>query len=505
MFRLIKCNKSYRPVLSKNAGRLWISFGILVLLLMGYKQGIPKFEDSKTVIDTKSQDNTGIFYVGLEGDDRNPGNIFKPWGTIQRAARSVKAGDTVLIREGLYVIKNPIRPANCGKPGAWIRYAAFPGERVEIDARDIPVGLPLGTPPYPHDQGSFQIQDVCYIQVEGLMIQNARSAGFTIRDSHHVNLYHNRTNKTFSSGIAVWDTQNDRQGTDHISIIGNCITGANTQDLLPVGMRRQKEPPHEAISIAGAQHFQVAYNHIHDCFKEGIDIKETSGHGLVHHNHIHHINRQGLYVDSWFGTLEDVEIYENRIHHCRGAGIVISVENGKEVQDINIHHNIVYANSGSGLFFSKWGDGPRRHIQIHHNTFYGNGCGTPSPGSTYYWITGGLYFYSTNLEDIRVSENIFSQNCGFQIGFSNLYLKNNEDIQQVFHKKKIIIRDNVIHQTEEIKYPIRVGWPPDDFAEVYAFDGERSIIKDPLFPAPEQGNFQLMQETQMEEDYPVDF
>ncbi len=105
-------NESYRPVLSKIARRLWISFGIVVVVLMGYKQGISQFEDRKTVIDSKSPDSAAMFYVALEGDDRNPGTISKPWGTIQRAARSAKAGDTVLIRKGLYAIKDPIRPAN---------------------------------------------------------------------------------------------------------------------------------------------------------------------------------------------------------------------------------------------------------------------------------------------------------------------------------------------------------------------------------------------------------
>lgn len=431
-------------------------------------------------------------HVALEGDDQNPGTLARPMRTIQHAARLAKTGDTVLIREGFYRIHNPIRPVNSGKPGAWIRYAAYPGERVVIDARDIPVGPPHGTPPYPHDQGAFQIQDVGYIRVEGLTVQNSRNAGFTIRDSHHVNLFHNRTNKTFSSGIAVWDTRNDGQGTTHIRVMGNHVTGANTWDLLPAGIRRQKETPHEAISIGGAHKFEVAYNHVHDCFKEGIDIKGTSRHGVVHHNHIHHVKRQGLYVDSWFGTLEDVKIYNNRIHHCVGAGMVISVENGKQVQDIDIFNNAIYLNAGSGLFFSRWGDGPRRHIQIHDNTFYKNGWGKPKPENSYFWITGGLYLYSSNLDHITISSNIFSENCGFQIGVSDRYALSKEGIELVLKEKNIVITDNVIHQTSRVRYPIRVGWAPDDYAGVFAVPGTLSIQADPRFVAPDEGDFQLI-------------
>ena len=143
-------------------------------------------------------------------------------------------------------------------------------------------------------------------------------------------------------------------------------------------------------------------------------------------------------------------------------------------------------------FFQNGETGPDVTFKSTTTPFMETGAEPPVRGVH---ITGSPVDYTSTPQILKISacrKTIFSQNCGFQIGFSNLYLKNNEDIQQVFHKKKIIIRDNVIHQTEEIKYPIRVGWPPDDFAEVYAFDGKRPIIKDPLFPAPEQGNFQLM-------------
>ena len=38
-----------------------------------------------------------------------------------------------------------------------------------------------------------------------------------------------------------------------------------------------------------------------DSDKEGIDVKETSARGRVHHNLVHHLRRQGIYVDAWFG------------------------------------------------------------------------------------------------------------------------------------------------------------------------------------------------------------
>ena len=97
------------------------------------------------------------------------------------------------------------------------------------------------------------------------------------------------------------------------------------------------------------------------------------------------------------------------------AGIVLSVENGTLVENVNIHNNLIFNNDGSGLYFSRWGaDNLRRRIQIHDNIFYHNGYGIPKINQTYYWMTGGLYLYSTNERDIYIKNNVFRENCGFQ-------------------------------------------------------------------------------------------
>ena len=42
------------------------------------------------------------YYVATNGNDANPGTLSQPWRTIQKAANTVSAGDTVYIREGTY-------------------------------------------------------------------------------------------------------------------------------------------------------------------------------------------------------------------------------------------------------------------------------------------------------------------------------------------------------------------------------------------------------------------
>jgi len=393
----------------------------------------------------------------------------------------LKAGELALIRGGVYRIDEQIALQHAGQQDAWIVYAGYPGEEVVIDASGIVTFAPADKPPYPHDQGAFQIEGVSYICVQNLTVKNSHNAGFTVRDSHHIDLINLTTDTTFSSGIAVWDTDHDGRGCHHIRVLGNSVTRANTFDMLLPGRPRGRETPHEAITIAGAHYFEVAYNHIYNCDKEGIDVKETSSHGTVHHNHVHHMDRQGLYVDSWFGVLEDVELYQNVVHHCQGAGIVISVEGGKEARDIRIHHNLIYDNLGTGVFFSRWGDGPRSGIQIHNNTVHHNGYGPANPGTEYHWITGGLYLFSTNLRDIDIRNNILSDNKGFQIGYSEHYLGLGPDIIATLTERGIAISHNLVYDRNNVDYPIYAGWGPDDYANIYALSGENAILAAPAF------------------------
>ena len=56
----------------------------------------------------------GAYYVSVNGSDKNPGTKDLPFLTIEKAAEKVKAGDTVIVREGVYSIKRSILIENSG-------------------------------------------------------------------------------------------------------------------------------------------------------------------------------------------------------------------------------------------------------------------------------------------------------------------------------------------------------------------------------------------------------
>ncbi len=412
------------------------------------------------------------YYVSPDGDNTFPGTKEQPWRTIKKASLLAEAGDTVIIREGVYRITEAIKPSSSGTEDQWITYKAIKGEKVAIDAMDfIDVYKNASPPSYPAS-GAFHIQNVHHIRIQNLRVINARNVCFMIHGpkTHHIHLYNCVADRSFSSGIGVWYAK-------HIKIRHCEITRSNDRTLAVPGKKVGRETPHEALSIAGSEHFEAAYNHVHLCYKEGIDCKEYSKHGIIHHNHIHDLLRQGIYVDSWFGTLEDVEVTQNSVYNCEW-GLVISAE-GKDskMKNIRVHHNLLYNNRGSGIFFGVWGhDEQRSHIYIYNNTIHNNG----SPG---HWAgpTGGIDIRSDNLRKVFIYNNICSYNYAFEIAtFANPEEKNNP-----LKEKQIMIDHNLI-----AAYKNRY-FEKGDYKPVYAYEGENCMLKKPRYINIHKKNFEL--------------
>jgi len=83
----------------------------------------------------------GTTYVVAQRDpaasDANPGTAERPWRTISRALRAgvLRAGDAVLIREGVY--RESLAPRSGGTSSARVTIAAYPGESVVVSGADV--------------------------------------------------------------------------------------------------------------------------------------------------------------------------------------------------------------------------------------------------------------------------------------------------------------------------------------------------------------------------------
>jgi hypothetical protein len=416
--------------------------------------------------------NAKTYQVAPWGNDNNPGTETSPWKTIQKGCDEVLPGDTLLIREGAYRIEREIRPKHSGTSDQWITYLVLPGEIAVIDAENFIAADNEGTYPSRKELGSFHLEKVSYTRVVGLYVRNSRSAGFIVRGpAEHVELINCKSDRSYNSGIGIWYA-------DHVKVLHCDVTRANEPEMRVPGQTMGREAPHEAISICGAKHFEVAYNHVHQGFKEGIDVKEVSALGVVHHNHVHDMPRQGLYVDAWFGLLHDVTFHSNIVHDCEW-GFAISVE-GKdsELKNIAFHNNILYNNRASGIIFGVWGhDRPRSGIEIYNNTIYNNG----TPG---HWAgsTGGIDMRSHQSTNVSIYRNIIFNNWAFEIGLAFDPANVNNELKN----KDIRIYDNITGQFKDKKSDwsfferISTGYLP-----------ENNMEADPLFSYPKNGDFSI--------------
>ena len=369
-------------------------------------------EEEEVVVET-----SGLYYVSTSGNDNNPGTYSHPWKSLQKAADVLVAGETVLIRGGTY--NERIIPRNSGSSENYITYAAYPNEKVILDGTSIQFSY--------SEEGLIHIQNKHYIKIQDLTIQNSNDMGVYILGTYNPRVLASNiilsnlkvlnsndeaikvlfgdqiliedtyTKESVSSGIGVWHSTN-------ITVDNNTVVNARNLPM-PYGHE-------ECITISNVSNFEVKNNEVYfENFNNylgavGIDIKNSSFDGSVHHNYVHSFYQDGaIYLDAWEAglngtpSLHNVDVYSNRIEHA--GGVSIGSERGGIVENINIYNNIIIDSACSGVFLhsagsNAGGDGLRKNIFIYNNTIFrsiGNGG-------------AGIYIATANIENIVIKNNI---------------------------------------------------------------------------------------------------
>lgn len=325
---------------------------------------------------------SATYYVAKNGNDANPGTETQPWGTIQKAADTLIAGETVYIKAGTY--QERVVPQNSGNAGNYIVYAAYPGDTVTIDGASIIV---------PEWGGLFDITDKDYIRVSGLRIINAgpnpHNPGIQVDTARHIIIENNYVYNTSDSGIGVWNS--DNVIVDGNEVKGACYSGWN-----------------ECISAGNTDTFEVRNNLVYDSQKEGICAKDGSSNGKVHGNEVHHTDAVGFYVDASDEHTFNLEVFENIAHDINEDGFALASEVGGLLENVKVYNNIAYNNGWVGLHVTACciATHPMRNIQIVNNTSYNNGRDP--------W-GGGIALDNPQAQEVVIRNNICSQNLSFQI------------------------------------------------------------------------------------------
>jgi parallel beta-helix repeat protein len=282
-----------------------------------------------------------IYYVAPTGDNGNPGTLARPWQTIQHAADTMTAGDTVLIADGDYA--EGVTQSTAGTPGAPITFQALhPGLVIlhgdQTTARD-----------------TFFITYADYVILDGLTIQKANRAGIRIDNSNSVTVRRCRL------------LDNSRWGI---------FTDYSDDTLLEYNECAGSAGEHGIYASNSGDRPIIRYNLVHDNHDSGIQI-----------------NADPAEQDSSLGMrgdgITENAVIEGNVIYNNGAGGAAGI-NLASVRDSRIVNNLLFNNLAGGI--SGWDDGDgiqwgSQNDTILHNTVYfrpveGRWCVSLKDGST---------------------------------------------------------------------------------------------------------------------------
>jgi hypothetical protein len=104
--------------------------------------------------------------------DTNPGTLDLPWLTIQHAAETLIASDTVYVRSGTY--NEHVHIMNSGTAAGYIVFSAYPGESPVIDGTGVT------------DVGNLVIVDQHYFKFTGFEIGNFNGCAIWIENAAYI-------------------------------------------------------------------------------------------------------------------------------------------------------------------------------------------------------------------------------------------------------------------------------------------------------------------------------
>ncbi len=331
------------------------------------------------------------YYVSSSnGSDSGPGSAPAPWKTLQKAADTARAGDTVYVRTGTYarvVVKSSGTSA-----AERITFTNQPGEKPVIDE--------AGTTPPSGNTALFLIEGRKHITIRGFELRNYKTtnrnlipAGILVTgacddiriegcDIHDIwNTGGNTTNSGNAFGIAVY-------GDSAVPCTGIVIEGNELHGL--------RTGSSECLVINGnVTGFRVSGNRVHDNNNIGIDFigfegtcpdpaQDQARDGVCRGNTVWNITSEGnqayspgdysaggIYCDGAARVL-----IEGNISRDNDIGIELAAElAGKLTSGVILRNNFIWNSRQAGLFLGGYaasGTGGTDGCIVTGNTFYNN-------------------------------------------------------------------------------------------------------------------------------------
>ena len=281
------------------------------------------------------------YYVSVSGNDSNPGSQTLPFRTIQKASDVAVAGDTVIVRAGIYA---GARFSRSGTAAAPIRFVGEAGAVVQTKGS-------LNT-----NNDNLWVRNASYIHLEGFEVHSAGRAG-----------------------IAV-------QGEPTAHVIGVVLRNNHCHNNSRWG-----------IFTGYAEEIRIENNETsYSAIEHGIYVSNSADNPVITGNKAHHNNASGIQINadpflSGDGIISNALIDSNIIYENGVAGGA-AINLASVIHSV-IQNNLLYKNHASGI--AGWDDGEgSNQFGTHHNKFYNNTIVQASDGRFVMTLLNG----STNNE-----------------------------------------------------------------------------------------------------------
>ena len=363
-------------------------------------------------------------YVSNSGSDVLPRasvTQLLPWKTIQHAASSAVAGDTVYIRAGNY--PEQVKVGVSGTSTAQIVFRNYPGENPTMDETSQTVSGSNGS--------LIAIVNHSYITIQGLTLQNwtttnssflpvgievtGACVGIQIRGNvlHHI--WQSNTSGGDAHGVRVY-------GSNATAISQFVMDGNQIYDM--------RTGSSEVVSINGnVTDFKITNNIIHDVNNIGIDLigfentysgtanppasVDRARNGVVADNTIYNVDSRynpayngdfttgggdaaadGLYADGG----QSIVIERNFVYACNYGVELASEHSNGSADTITLRDNIIHHCHLAGLAMGGYSStkGTAVNCLIANNTFFQNNTIYPLDTSSNNSGQIFLQFYVTN-------------------------------------------------------------------------------------------------------------
>jgi len=338
------------------------------------------------------------FFVSTTGNDNNAGTQSAPWRTIQHAANSVHAGDTVQVMGGVYNESVTI-PGSGNATTGYITFESVPGQTAILDGTGINVAKG-------QQFGLFTLRTNSYIVIKGFEIRNFQSSkggavpvGIDFEASGSSTQTLNRHIHNLVQTLGTCSGANALAmaiyGTQAPASINNITISGNELDHNTTGCS-------ENMSLDGnVQYFAVTNNLVHDNdnigidnigfegvspnvsfdqARDGWDFQNTIFNITAANNPVYHgkLGANGQYCDGCTRVI----IERNLIHDSDIPVEVASEHTGHVSSFVTVRNNLIYHAQFVGMsiggFSSKVGG--TDHCTIVNNTLWADGTARGAAG-----------------------------------------------------------------------------------------------------------------------------